>query len=126
MQNITEFSALVSKIWSEDTSNNKDTWTEDNPARGQCAVTSLLVNDYFDYKIIKQIVTEDGTDVNHYLNLNHNNEEVDLCKSQFSKTCIFWEPIHVNSSTRDYLLSNTDTKARYLKLKERYEYLIGR
>ena len=42
---LAELEAAIRASWSRETSDDPDEWTEENPARGQCAVTSLLVRE---------------------------------------------------------------------------------
>ena len=56
----------------------KDNWTEKNKCLGMCAITALVVNDYFGGEICKIYVDE----ISHYFNLI-NNEIIDLTSSQF-------------------------------------------
>ena len=46
----------------------QDQWNESNKTLGMCAITSLVVNDYFGGEIAKTKV--DG--ISHYFNLIHN------------------------------------------------------
>lgn len=88
----------------------KDEWSENNKALGQCAVTALIVNDFLGGKIMR-CMCETGS---HYYNLI-NDEVVDFTSSQFN------EIPNYNlgeERTRQYLLSNEDTKARYKLLLE--------
>lgn len=66
------------KIYCIDTvhSNHKCNYSSDNPTYGQCAVTSLLVQELFGGEIYKL------ENENHYYNLI-NGEVVDLTKDQF-------------------------------------------
>lgn len=83
----------------------KDKWNEENKTLGQCAVTALVANDFLGGKIMR-CMSETGS---HYYNLI-NNEIIDLTSSQFEQL-----PDYENSEerSRDYLLSNIDTKNRY-------------
>lgn len=111
--NIDELKKLLVASWTKETCfpGLKDYWSKQNPSLGQCAVTSLIVNDYYGGKIMR-CMTSSGS---HYYNLV-NNEIIDLTKEQFLNE----EPDYINSEerTREYILSNTDTKDRYLLLKD--------
>lgn len=109
---INQFIILISNVWSKETAYNQ-CFEENNPALGQCAVTSLLFQDYFGGDIYK--VQYD--DINHYFNVL-DNEIYDITSSQFD------EPISYDNKilkSRDTILSNADTLKRYKILKERYE-----
>ena len=53
-------------------------WTEENKALGMCAITALIVNDYFKGQIAK--IKVDG--ISHYFNII-DNKIIDLTKNQF-------------------------------------------
>ncbi len=102
---------LLKKSWTADTciANLKEAWSSDNPSLGQSDVTALIVNDYFGGKIMR-VMTTNGP---HYYNLI-NNKVVDLTVEQFDGEI----PEYQNGEerTRAYLLSNEDTKKRYILL----------
>ena len=105
---IEELRKLLNQIWSSETcvSSLKDNWSSDNPSLGQCAITSLIVNDFFGGKIMR-CMTSTGS---HYYNLI-NGEIVDLTVEQFKGEVPQYK--EGTERTRDYLLSNLDTKNRY-------------
>lgn len=107
---LNEVKEMLEKAWTKETCSIglKDSWTEDNKALGQCAVTTLIVNDFLGGKIMR-CMCETGS---HYYNLI-NNEVIDLTSSQFN---IIPDYQMGEERTREYLLSNEDTKNRYLLL----------
>lgn len=109
--NIDILENMLKKSWSKETCSPslRDMWDEFNPSLGQCAISALIVKDYFGGKIMR-CMTSTGS---HYYNLIDNNI-VDLTASQF----IDEVPNYSESSerTRLYLLGNSDTKSRYLEL----------
>ncbi len=102
---------LLNISWKRETCSPglRSEWNEENPSLGQCAITALIVNDFFGGKIMR-CMTSTGS---YYYNLI-NNEIVDLTSSQFLGEV----PLYSKGSerTREYLLSNEDTKSRYLIL----------
>lgn len=88
-----------------------DRWNENVKCLGQCAITALVLNDFLGGKIMR-CMSETGS---HYYNLI-NGEIVDLTVSQFNSL-----PDYKNGEerTREYLLSNEDTRNRYKLLLER-------
>ena len=84
-------------------------WNEDNPSLGQCAITSLIVNDYFGGKIMRCMASTGS----HYYNLI-DDKIVDLTVEQFLGEIPDYE--HGEERAREYLLDNDDTKNRYLLL----------
>jgi hypothetical protein len=102
-------------------------WSKDNPARGQCAVTSLVAQDYLGGDIVRFIVEFNGKQEKHYVNLV-NDELIDLTMSQFPDNAIF-KPSVLNvkpfDSVREKLLSNKDTATRYNHLKSEVEVYLA-
>ena len=117
---IFEFKELLSECWNKDTCSPglKDKWSEDNPSLGQCAITALIVNDYFGGKIMR-CMSSSGS---HYYNII-DDKVVDLTVEQF----LGERPLYEDGKerTREYLLGNKDTKMRYLLLKESLLNIIG-
>ena len=116
---IFEFKELLSECWNKDTCSPglKDKWSEDNPSLGQCAITALIVNDYFGGKIMR-CMSSSGS---HYYNLI-DDKIFDLTVEQFLGEIPLYE--EGKERTREYLLSNNDTKNRYKKLLYNLKYRI--
>ena len=58
-------STLKEKIWACYTKElcypkNRERWSPENPSYGMCAITALIVNDYFDGEIAKIYVDNDS------------------------------------------------------------------
>ncbi|MEI6732009.1 MAG: hypothetical protein WCK90_05010 [archaeon] len=111
---------LKQHCWSKETSADA-LWTPENHSLGQCAVTSVLVQDYFRGEIVWAKVKDPRSDTNvsHYFNVL-NDLEVDLTREQFPEGSII--PLGVPKlngfpSTREYVLSYPPTVARYEILK---------
>lgn len=85
-------------------------WNENNRCFGMCAITSLIINDYFGGDICKIYV--DG--ISHYFNLIENNI-VDLTKDQFNHEIDYKD---YKIMDREKILTD-DTKNRYITLKAR-------
>ena len=120
-----ELKELLSECWCKETCSPglKDNWTEENPSLGQCAITALIVNDYCGGKIMRCMASSGS----HYYNIV-DGQLVDLTVEQFQGEIPQYE--EGAERTREYLLSNEDTKNRYLllltKLKEKTYRLIGK
>lgn len=110
---IDEVCKIVSMSFNKDTCYPalRDKWCEENRTLGQCAITALVLNDFLGGKIMR-CESETGS---HYYNLI-NDQIVDLTVSQFNNL-----PNYQISTerSREYLLSNEDTKNRYKLLLER-------
>ncbi|MFC4322026.1 YunG family protein [Litchfieldia salsa] len=94
------------KSWSLDSSSK---WSKENPAKGQCGVTALVVNDILCGEIRKTKLL-DGW---HFYNFI-NNKRYDLTASQF-KVDITYEDF---LSNREEAFSDTNQEQyNYLKLR---------
>ncbi|WP_439956443.1 YunG family protein [Nocardia gamkensis] len=119
-----ELEALASALrrsWSADTSSTRD-WTEGNGAKGQCAVTACVVQDYLGGDILNTVATLPGNEtVSHYFNVV-DGEIIDLTHGQFPAETTFTEPRAKrgrHASTRAYCLSYESTRLRYETLRRR-------
>lgn len=114
-----ELKELLNYCYSKDTCSPglRDKWNEDNKALGQCAITSLIVNDYFGGKIMRCMASTGS----HYYNLI-DDALVDFTAEQFLGEIPLYS--EGEERTREYLLSNEDTKKRYLLLKDSLENRI--
>ncbi len=85
------------RAWSIETSSK---WTKENPARGQCGVTALVVQDLLNGDIVKTPLTEGW----HFYNVIEGNR-YDFSDSQFES------PIHYENlpSNREEAFSDTNT-----------------
>lgn len=106
-----EVKSIIKISWTKETAypGCQEEWSEKNPQLGQCAVTSLIVNDFFGGKIMRCMCNG----ISHYYNLV-NNEIIDLTVEQFGGVIPNYE--ESEERERDYLLSSSDTKARYYLL----------
>lgn len=111
---------ILNHCWDNDTCYPEvlNEWSVDNRSLGQCAITSLLVNDYLGGSIYKIIVNNIG----HYFNLV-DNEIVDLTASQFDRINIDYSNLKFKS--REDLLLNADTKKRYNILKNKFNNCLN-
>ena len=85
-------------------------WNDENKCFGMCAITSLIINDYFDGDICKIHVDE----ISHYFNLIEN-RIVDLTSSQFNHEIDYKDYQIID---RQKILTD-DTKTRYHILKSK-------
>ena len=108
---IKELEYILRKSWNRETCvpSMQNDWNSNNPSLGQCAITSLVVNDFMGGKIMRCMASTGS----HYYNLV-NNEIVDLTREQFGEEVPGYE--EGEERTRQYLLSNEDTKNRYYML----------
>lgn len=114
-----ELYEILKKSWSKDTCfpSGRNTWSSDNPSYGQCAITSIVVQDLCGGKIMKCMCDE----VSHYYN-EIDGKIIDYTKDQFKNIPNYELG---EERTKKYLLSNEDTKKRYMiLLKKVYNNLI--
>lgn len=106
-----ELELVLPQVWDASTSYNPSSWSKDNPALGQCAVTALVVNDLEGGQIISGTVNG----FEHYWNLLPSGKEKDLTREQFRDIA---EVTITGMVTRDYLLETDSTaNTRYQRLK---------
>jgi hypothetical protein len=73
------FAQAIYPSWSRETSFDPAGWNEDNPAWGQCLVTSLVARDIFGGSIVKGFINE----IEHYWNFTAEWGDVDFTRGQF-------------------------------------------
>lgn len=102
----------VRRAWAADTS-SAAAWSKDNPEKGQCAVTALLVQ-YGYGGVLKRAVVNGES---HYWN-EIDGVTVDLTRRQFEEPLVVEETVE---RERDYVLSFPETAKRYALLLGRVE-----
>ncbi len=100
----TEFYQALKTAWSLESSSK---WTLENPAKGQCSVTSLVVQDFFGGSILKT-QTYGGT---HFYN-TIDGVRWDLTISQFDRPI----PFEDRPATREDAMADT-SEQQYRALK---------
>ncbi|MEG8946405.1 YunG family protein [Rosettibacter firmus] len=115
--------SILKKAWSRKTCYlpDQEKWSPDNPAFGQCAITALIIQDFFGGEILY------CKHYHHYWNKLPDGRIVDLTKEQFGENANPCPDFIV--SRKDILESEGAKKAktltRYLMLKRRVtRYLI--
>jgi hypothetical protein len=104
--------AAIAASWTRTTSSASASWTVENPALGQCAVTALVIQDYFGGDLLRAEVCG----VSHYWNRLPDGRFVDLTRSQFQGLSQMPDP---ETRDRDYVLSYPATLRRYDLLRDR-------
>lgn len=115
--------------WARDTAFDENDWSSENPARGQCVVSSLIVQDYFGGELLGYSVKGEGIDETHFVNQLADGTIIDTTRAQYINP-VNMTPKAVNldgfSSIREKRLSDEDTRKRYEVLKDRVDsYLLG-
>jgi hypothetical protein len=83
---LTDIERAVRSSWSAETSTPefRSRWTEDNPARDQCGVTAMVLNDLLGGELIRGEVHVNGERVDyHWWNRLGMGIEIDLTREQF-------------------------------------------
>src|SRR5215510_4384183 len=92
MHTLPEIEAAVRSSWGRATAERGD-WSADCPSRGQCDVTSLVVNDLLGGEVLAADVFRNGLRVGaHMWNRLPGGEEVDWTRDQFQNAEMIGEP----------------------------------
>jgi hypothetical protein len=110
-------SHALRKAWCAETSVDPS-WSPENPALGQCAVTALAVQDALGGELVRGAY--DGG--SHYWNRLPSGVEIDLTAEQFASLPAFHG---VAIREREYVLSFAATRLRYELLQERMGQCFG-
>lgn len=117
---VTAVKMAVGMSWCWETASPGDApeWSEENPAKGQCAVTALLVQEVLGGDLMRCVVEGFGS---HYFNRLPDGTIVDLTRKQFPEGTVVpdGEP-----RDREYVLESEP--ARNAETPERYELLRTR
>ncbi|MFJ8530434.1 hypothetical protein [Bacillus sp. NPDC094106] len=102
---IEQIHKILTKSWSLETSSK---WTKENPAKGQCGVTALVIHDLFGGEIKKTQVEEAW----HFYNMI-NGKRYDFTASQFLTEIIYMDI----PSSREEAFADTNER-QYSVLKQ--------
>lgn len=115
--------------WNAKTSYADDQWPSDNPARAQCVVSSLVVQDYLGGELVRYAVRGDGIQEMHYCNQLEGGVLLDTTRSQYRTEVTFTlSPVDLKTykSVREKRLGDNETRMRYHILKRRVaDYLAS-
>ena len=93
MHTLAQIEGAIRASWGPDTADPDDGWAPENPSRGQCDVTSLVVHDIFGGEILAAGVFRDGERIeSHMWNRLPGGAEVDLTRDQFRNGEVLGEP----------------------------------
>jgi hypothetical protein len=84
--NLPSVIAALEASWGPDTCAPEDVadWTPDNPARGQCATTAVVLHDHFGGCLVRGDVIVDGHQVDfHWWNRLLDGQQIDATIQQF-------------------------------------------
>ncbi len=79
-----EVESALRESWSLESTEEPENWKPSNPSRGQCGISSLIVNDYFGGKLVLWKAFADGVQIGlHYSNELPDGTQVDSTREQF-------------------------------------------
>ena len=108
--------------WGADTCFDPVEWSDDNPARGQCVASSLVVQDYYGGELLRYKVKGQGIEEMHYCNVLDNGTILDTTGQQYRQP-VTLHPLPVNlagfTSVREKRLAEAKTRSQYELLKNR-------
>lgn len=102
--------------WCAGTSYDPTEWSMRNPARGQCAVTALVLQDYMGGEIIRHRTIYKGRVESHFSNVLADGRTYDLTARQYPPGQPLVEaPIHLvkHPTNREKILAFSDTRHKY-------------
>lgn len=111
---VTDLARALELAWSEDTAAG-GVWDARHPALNQCAVTALIVQDFFGGEIMRCEMTDGNS---HYWN-SLGDDEIDLTGDQFDISD--GKPMYDTATwcPRQYLFAFANTVQRYMLLLQR-------
>ena len=121
------FKALQSS-WAKDTAFDPKEWSESNKARGQCVVSSLVIQDYLGGDLVRYSVDEGDLHETHYANRLDSGVILDTTASQYTEPVTMRiKPVDLKgfSSVREKRLADNSTRKRYEILKARVDQLLA-
>lgn len=124
MTDIQAITHALRASWSADTAFDSNDWSPDNPARGQCVVSSLVVQDYLGGDLLRYSVDEGSLHETHYVNVLESGTVIDTTASQYANPVTMRRrPIELKgfASIREKRLADESTRRRYEILKRRVE-----
>lgn len=122
--------AALRHAWTAETGFAGTEWSTDNPARAQCVVSSLVVQDYLGGELIRFAVSGDGINEMHYCNELPGGTLLDTTRPQYQGAQVTFTPKPVelkgHATIRDKRLADDETRERYELLKSRVDAYLTR
>ena len=122
-----QLEGAVRGAWSLDTADEDDGWTPENPSRGQCDITTLVVHDLLGGEVLAADVFRDGERVEaHMWNRLPSGIEIDLTRDQFRSGEVIGEPtVRERPASFDPTHPRYHRHEQYLVLAERVRAALG-
>jgi hypothetical protein len=119
---LNQLTAALRRAWSAETSFDASAWTPDNPARGQCVASSLVVQSYFGGDLLRYRAIGPGIAEMHYCNVLDDGTILDTTGQQY-KEPITLEVLPVDlkgfTTIREKRLADKITRDKYKLLLSR-------
>lgn len=121
---IGQLQEALQSSWSAETSYTPSEFSQQNPSRGQCVISSLIIQDYLGGELVKVAVRGDGVDEKHYYNIFNDGTEFDATSGQYDGMDVVFTPASADLQDGKYLsvrekrLSDDETRRRYDILRE--------
>jgi len=128
MTSLHELRRAIEASWGPDTCFDELEWTPENPARGQCVVTSLVVQHFLGGELQKFATTFNGHEESHYYNVLPDGTLVDLSREQYpTDQPLTPSPVNLHgfANVRDKMMHESHTKQRYELLLQRVETTLA-
>jgi hypothetical protein len=119
---IQQLLAALQNSWSEETSFTPDEWSPQNPARGQCLVSTLVLQDYLGGGLQRYDIKADNFEETHYCNVLPGGAILDATAAQYTQPVqLTVTPINLKgyATARERYLAHPDTQTKYELLKGR-------
>lgn len=110
---------LLRKAWCRETSSVPEEWSQENPARGQCVPTALVLQDLLGGILLRGVVGEES----HYWNMLPEGAEIDMTIVQYGEPAP--TPLNIEMRSREYVLSYPETATRYKWIRDRIAVLCA-
>lgn len=118
-----DLEGALAHAWDAETCAPEDRarWTAENPARGQCITTVVVVHDFLGGELVRGEVQVDGVQTDyHWWNRLPDETEVDLTRGQFGP-----QEVIVGSETFPRPTGDHRVKGQYERLRERVLDALG-
>jgi hypothetical protein len=125
---LADLERAIRDAWSLDTAEEGDGWTPENPSRGQCDITALVVQDLLGGDILGADVYLDGERIeSHMWNRLASGIDIDLTREQFRRGETIGGPTigQRTSAIADPAHPRYHRYEAYLMLSERVRGRIG-
>lgn len=124
MTTLLQLKSALAASWAADTSFVAEEWSLQNPARGQCVVTALVVQTYLGGDLLKFNAVFQGKPETHYINLLPDGTTVDLTGGQYPAGTPLTPSqinLHGYATVRDKMMHEPETVRKYELLLARVQ-----